>query len=95
MRAMNSEKDLSGKIIHVGCGVSNSVNEIIAATAKAWGREIPVEYIDMRPGEVHFLAYLDPKPMKEHLDYELQWDLQKGLVETIKYYEEMHIKYNG
>jgi nucleoside-diphosphate-sugar epimerase len=90
MRAMNSDKDLRGKIIHVGCGVSNSVNEIIDAVEKAWGREVPREYIDMRPGEVHFLAYLDPKPMKEHLDYELQWDLHKGLIETIKYYEEMH-----
>ena len=95
MRAMNSDKDLSGEIIHVGCGVSNSVNEIIAATEKAWGRKIPVEYIDMRPGEVHFLAYLDPKPMKDLLDYELQWGLHKGLVETIKYYEEMHKIYSN
>lgn len=95
MRAMNSDKDLSGEIIHVGCGVSNSVNEIVAATEKAWGRKIPVEYINMRPGETHFLAYLDPKPMKDLLDYELQWKLHEALVETIKYYEEMHRIYNN
>jgi len=89
IRAMNSTKYLGGEILHVGCGVSNSVNEIIEACEKAWGRKIPSENIDMRPGEVHFLASLDPKPMKKHLDYELQWNLHDGLVETIKYYERM------
>ncbi len=89
VRAMNSTKNLGGEIIHVGCGVSNSVNEIIDACEKAWKREIPREYVDMRPGEVHFEAFLDPKPLKELLDYELQWKLHEGLIETIKYYERM------
>ena len=81
------------KVIHVGCGDSNSVNEIVEACEKAWNRKIPVKYVEMRPGEVHFLAYLDPKPMKEYLDYELKWKLHDGLIETIKYYEKMHERY--
>ena len=89
-RALFSEKNLGGQIIHVGSGNSNSVNEIVSACEKAWNRKIPTEYVDMRPGEVHFLAYLDPKPMKELIDYELQWNLHDGLLETIKYYEKMH-----
>ena len=95
VRAILSEKNLGGEIIHVGCGNSNSVNEIVDACEKVWNRSIPREYVEMRPGEVHFLAYLDPKPMKKLLNYELQWNLEEGLVETIKYYEKMHARYKN
>ena len=90
IRSMNSEKDLGGKVIHVGNGKSNSVNEIVCACEAAWNKNIEVEYTDMRPGEVHYMAYLDPKPMKELLDYEIKWNLNDGLIETIKYYEKVH-----
>ena len=92
MLALNSDKDLSGQIIHVGRGQNNSVNEIIAAVEKAWDRKVDTEYVDMRPGEVHIEIALDPKPLKEHLDFELEWDLHEGLIETIKYYEEEYRK---
>ena len=95
VRASTSQKNLGGEIIHVGCGKSNSVNEIVSACEQAWNRKIPTEYVAMRPGEVHFLAYLDPKPMKELLDYELQWNLHEGLIETVKYYEMMHSRYRS
>ena len=87
MLALNSEKDLSGQIIHVGRGTNNSVHEIITAVEKAWNRKIDVEYVDMRPGEIHVEIALDPKPLKDLLDFELQWNLHEGLIETIKYYE--------
>ena len=92
-RALNSEKNLGGEIIHIGRGDNNSVLEIIEAVEKAWGRKIDVEYVDMRPGEVHIEIALDPTNLKNLLNYELQWDLQKGLVDTIKYYEEMYEKH--
>ena len=44
IRSMNSEKDLGGKVIHVGSGQSNSVNEIVHACEKAWNKKIEVEY---------------------------------------------------
>ena len=88
--ALESEKDLSGQIIHVGRGQNNSVNEIVAATEKAWGRKVEVEYVDMRPGEVHIEIALDPAPLKNLLDYELQWDLVEGIKKTIPYYENQY-----
>lgn len=91
--ALESDKDLGGKIIHVGAGRNNSVNEIVDAVEKAWGRKVDTEYVDMRPGEVHIEIALNPEPLKTELDYELQWNLQDGLVETIKYYEAMFKKY--
>ena len=53
-------------------------------------RKVERNYVDMRPGEHHVEITLDPTLLKELLDYELQWDLSKGLKETIKYYEKMY-----
>jgi nucleoside-diphosphate-sugar epimerase len=92
-RALISEKNLGGEIIHIGRGENNSVLEIIKAVEEAWGQKIDVEYVDMRPGEIHIEIALEPSSLKELLDYELQWELQAGLVETIKYYEKMFEKH--
>ena len=91
--ALESENNLGGKVIHVGRGSNNSVNEIVAAVEQAWGRTVDKEYVNMRPGETHIEIALDPVPLKQELNYELQWNLQEGLVETIKYYEAMFKKY--
>ncbi len=66
------------------------MNEIIDAVEEVWGRKVERNYVDMRPGEHHVEITLDPTLLKELLDYELQWDLSKGLKETIKYYEKMY-----
>jgi UDP-glucose 4-epimerase len=93
VRAINSTKYLGGKIIHVGSGKNASVNEIVAAVRKVWDKKFEVEYVNMRPGETHVQIALDPKPLKDFLDYELQYDLEEGLKLTIDYYEEMYKKY--
>lgn len=92
-RALTSEKNLGGEIIHIGRGENNSVLEIIKAVEEAWGQKIDVEYVDMRPGEIHIEIALEPSSLKKLLNYELQWGLQAGLLETIKYYEKMFEKY--
>ena len=86
-RAMITEKSLNGNIIHVGQGKSHSVNEIVDAVEKVWSKKVERNYVPMRPGEVHIEIALKPKLLKDLLDYELQWDLEKGLEETIPYYE--------
>jgi nucleoside-diphosphate-sugar epimerase len=42
----------------------------------------------MRLGETSTEILLDNKKLKDVLDYELKWDLTKGLKETIPYYEQ-------
>ena len=87
-RAIMSDKNLGGEIIHVGAGRNYSVNQIIDAVERVWSKPVNRNYVDMRPGE-HFVEItLNPEPLKTHLDYELQWSLDEGLVETIKYYED-------
>lgn len=89
-RALTSDKNLGGKVIHVGRDENQSVNQIIDAVEQAWGRKVDRNYVDMRPGEHHVEITLDPKPLKDLLDYELQYDLDEGLKETIKYYEDVY-----
>ena len=86
-RAMVTEKPLNGHIIHVGQNISHSVNDIIDAVEKVWSKKVERNYVPMRPGEVHIEIALKPKLLKDLLDYELQWDLEKGLEQTIPYYE--------
>lgn len=88
VRALETTKNIGGEIIHVGRGKNNSVNEIIDALEKVWGHKIDRDYQKMRPGEVKIEIDLNPNKLKELLDYELQWDLEKGLLDTIPYYED-------
>ena len=88
VRALESSKNLGGEIIHVGQGKSHSVNELIEALEKVWNHKITKDYQEMRPGEIKIEIDLKPTKLKELLDYELQWDLEKGLIETIPYYED-------
>ena len=88
VRALESPKNLGGEIIHVGQGISHSVNDIIDALEKVWGHKLSRDYKKMRPGEIKIEIDLKPTKLKELLDYELQWDLEKGLKDTIPYYED-------
>lgn len=95
VRALESPKNLGGEIIHVGQAKSNSVNEIIDALEKVWGHKIERNYQKMRPGETKIEIDLNPQKLKELLDYELQWDLERGLRDTIPYYEDAFAKMNN
>ena len=88
VRALESSKNLGGEIIHVGQGKSHSVNDIIEALEKVWNHKITKDYQEMRPGEIKIEIDLKPTKLKELLDYKLQWNLEKGLIETIPYYED-------
>lgn len=92
VRALETTKNIGGEIIHVGRGKNNSVNEIIDALEKVWDHTIERDYQVMRPGETKIEIDLNPQKLKELLDYELQWDLERGLLETIPYYEDAYTK---
>ena len=88
VRTLKTEKDIGGEVIPVGCNKNYSVNDIIETLERCWDRKIEREYIKMRLGETPTQILLDNKKLKELLDYELKWDLTKGLKETIPYYEQ-------
>ena len=90
IRALESDKNLGGEIIHIGRGENSSVNEIITAVERTWNRKVDKQYVNMRQGEIHIEIKLNPTKLKELLNYELQWDLDSGLKDTYKYYEEQY-----
>ena len=88
VRTLKIDKNLGGEVIPVGGNKNYSVNDIIETIEKCWDRKIEREYIKMRLGETSTEILLDNKKLKDVLDYELKWDLTKGLKETIPYYEQ-------
>ena len=86
-RALKTDKKLGGEVIHIGRNKNYSVNDVIETLEQCWNRKIKKEYIKMRPGETPIEIVLDNKKLKSLLDYELQWDLARGLKDTIPYYE--------
>mgnify|MGYP001218133182 CR=1 FL=1 len=85
--AINFEEKFKTEVIHVGSGQNQSVIDIIGALEIAWNRKINKNFVNMRPGEHKIEINLNPEPLKRILNYSLQWDLIKGLKETIPYYE--------
>ena len=88
LRAIEHKKNVGTEVIHVGRGENSSVLDIINALEKAWNKKLNKKFTKMRPGEHKIEISLDPKPLKKHYDYELQWSLEDGLKKTIPYYEE-------
>ena len=93
-RIIDKEVNTGTDVIHVGSGNNHSVLDIVSSLEKAWGKKINKKFVNMRPGEHKIEINLDPKNLKKYLDYELQWDLIKGLKETIPYYLEQHKRNN-
>ena len=93
-RIIDKEVNTGTDVVHVGSGKNHSVLDIVSSLEKAWGKKINKKFVTMRPGEHKIEINLDPKNLKKYLDYELQWDLIKGLKETIPYYLEQHKRQN-
>lgn len=93
-RIIDKEVNTGTDVVHVGSGKNHSVLDIVSSLEKAWGKKINKKFVTMRPGEHKIEINLDPKNLKKYLDYELQWDLIKGLKETIPYYLEQHERQN-
>ena len=62
--------------LNLGTGTGYSVLEVIKATERAAGREIPYEIVDRRPGDTTEV-YADPKRAREFLG----WETKKSLDE--------------
>ena len=93
-RIIDNEVNTGTDVIHVGSGINHSVLDIVSALEEAWGKKINKKFVKMRPGEHKIEINLDPKNLKKYLGYELQWNLIKGLKETIPYYLEQHKRKN-
>jgi len=89
-RLVDKEVNTGTDVVHVGSGKNNSVLDIIETLENTWGKKLNKNFVEMRAGEYKVEINLDPKPLKKYLDYELKWDLESGIKETIPYYVEQH-----
>lgn len=62
--------------VNLGTGQGYSVLEMVAALAKASGREVPYEIVERRPGDVA-QCYADPTLALELLDWRAELDLAR------------------
>ena len=81
----------TGKVIHLGTGVEISIGDLAMKIAELMGKKISIECVDERKrpekSEVERLL-ADPEKAHELLSWEPEWSLEKGLMETIKWFSE-------
>ncbi len=77
LKALEKLQSAPGLVIYnLGTGRGYSVLEVIAAFAKACGRDIPYRIVGRRPGDIA-ICYADPSKASQ----ELNWSARRGLEE--------------
>ena len=78
---------VNGEVVNVACGERITLLDMIAVLNELVGREVPVEFVDPRPGEVrHSQAAIERAATL--LDYRPVVDFRTGMARTFAWYEE-------
>lgn len=78
-----------GKVITIGRGASNTVNEIARLVLKLTRSKSKLKYLPMRPGEVKLRIQTDTGPARKYLGWRAKTGLEEGLRKTIPYYAKL------
>ena len=85
LRACRAGESALGKAFNVGCGERITLNELLAAIARIFGRDVRADYAAPRPGDIrHSLAAIDEAI--EHLGFRPEVGLAEGLARTVEAY---------
>ncbi len=78
---------VSGEVVNIACGERITLLDMVTVLNELVGREVPVEFVDPRPGEVrHSQAGI--QRAAELLDYHPVVDFRAGMARTFAWYEE-------
>jgi UDP-glucose 4-epimerase len=78
-----SECQLDGPLIcNVGCGSSHTVGALAVAIGRVTGREVEIEYVPARPGDV-LHSFADIAVARDALGYDPTVGLEEGLEHTL------------
>jgi UDP-glucose 4-epimerase len=78
---------VSGEVVNIACGERITLLDMVAVLNELVGREVPVEFVAPRPGEVrHSQAAIERAA--ELLDYRPVTDFRSGMARTFAWYEE-------
>ena len=76
-----------GEVVNIACGQSVTINQIIARINALLGKNVPIKYVDDRPGDVkHSLA--DISLAARTIGYEPIVTFDEGLKQAIGWYRE-------
>ncbi|MBN2095956.1 NAD-dependent epimerase/dehydratase family protein [Candidatus Peregrinibacteria bacterium] len=83
--AIKTDKKLGADVFNIGTGRATSVNEIVDALNKAFGKNIKPKHIENPVKEDYVLGqYADISKIKEVLDYEPTVRLETGIKEQVE-----------
>jgi len=83
--AMNSSK-IVGRVFNIAYGVQTDLNELVKKLNAIIGCQVEPSYSEPRAGDVkHSLA--DISEIRESIGFKPEYDLEKGLVETVEWYK--------
>ena len=68
-------------VFNLGTGQGSSVLEVVSAFERACGKEIPIKFLNRRPGDVA-VSYADPTKAREELGWESMRDLDQMCVDV-------------
>lgn len=74
--ALEYQSDEAVSIYNLGTGKGSSVKEVISAFEEACGKELPVEIVDRRPGDIAE-CYADATKAEKELGWKAEFDLAR------------------
>jgi UDP-glucose 4-epimerase len=80
---------LDDRGFNIGTGVSTSVTDLARELVATAGREVPIEHLPPRPGELQD-SQLDVSKTTKVLGWSSSFDLRAGLRETFKWFHAQH-----
>ncbi|HUS79541.1 MAG TPA: SDR family oxidoreductase [Patescibacteria group bacterium] len=80
------ERDVGG-VYNIASGGGISINELFRVIRDIIGAEVEPTHGDRRPGDIRE-SVADVSRAREHLGYEPEYDLRRGLEETIDWYRQ-------
>jgi len=79
------KENVDGEVINIGCGEGITINQLSDKINKILRKDIKAKYEKPRPGDVrHTMA--DVSKQRELLKLELRYDFDKGLRETVEWF---------
>lgn len=76
------------QLVNISCNIQNSINELYRTLQKIIDSDLKPCYKPERSGDIRD-SCLDNTRGRKILNWEAEYDLYQGLVETVKYYEQI------
>jgi len=84
----------SGRVYNLGTGLGDTINQIFNHLKKITDYPLEVHYGPAKAGET-FKIYLDAQRAKKELGWEPEFDLERGLQETVDYFRQKELSAIG